>query len=457
MQTEAKGAHSVLDEVAQARLRRIKSQLEATGELPVEAPRSAAWTAVRYVWNALMLGTAGFGAAATYYTYAYSSQELTDVLKRTRAEVKEDQPLSKAWCDVMERYLTFRKNMEERIKEYTDPATDKLLPDLHPQLRGNVITLVLDLDELLVFKEWTRQKGWSIYKRPGVAEFLLDLGQYFEIVVYTDEPATYADPILNKLDPHRGWELTDVLKRTRAEVKEDQPLSKAWCDVMERYLTFRKNMEERIKEYTDPATDKLLPDLHPQLRGNVITLVLDLDELLVFKEWTRQKGWSIYKRPGVAEFLLDLGQYFEIVVYTDEPATYADPILNKLDPHRVVPFRLYRTDTQYKDGRHVRDLSKLNRDLTHVLMISAKPEAWEFQPENTLKLRPWKGEAGDTGLIDLIPFLQFLATRRVRDVRDVVKSYDGVEDVPAAFKARLQEATVHQKQQTKRGFLGPAR
>ncbi|GLC43799.1 hypothetical protein PLESTB_000909000 [Pleodorina starrii] len=326
MQTEAKGAHSVLDEVAQARLRRIKSQLEATGELPVEAPRSAAWTAVRYVWNALMLGTAGFGAAATYYTYAYSSQELTD-----------------------------------------------------------------------------------------------------------------------------------VLKRTRAEVKEDQPLSKAWCDVMERYLTFRKNMEERIKEYTDPATDKLLPDLHPQLRGNVITLVLDLDELLVFKEWTRQKGWSIYKRPGVAEFLLDLGQYFEIVVYTDEPATYADPILNKLDPHRVVPFRLYRTDTQYKDGRHVRDLSKLNRDLTHVLMISAKPEAWEFQPENTLKLRPWKGEAGDTGLIDLIPFLQFLATRRVRDVRDVVKSYDGVEDVPAAFKARLQEATVHQKQQTKRGFLGPAR
>ncbi|EFJ50538.1 hypothetical protein VOLCADRAFT_103761 [Volvox carteri f. nagariensis] len=324
MQTEAKGAHSVLDEVAQARLKRIKSQLEATGELPVETPRSAAWQAVRYLWNALLLGTAGTGAAAAYYTYAYDTQELTDIVKRTRVESK------------------------------------------------------------------------------------------------------------------------------------DQPLSQAWCDAMERYLNFRRNVEARVKEYTDPATDKLLPDLHPQLRGNLITLVLDLDELLVFKEWTRQKGWSIYKRPGVQEFLLELGQYFEIVIYTDEPATYADPILNKLDPHRIVPFRLYRTDTQYQDGKHVRDLSKLNRDLTHVLMISAKPEAWEFQPENALKLRPWKGEPGDTGLIDLLPFLQFLAMRRVRDVRDVVRSYDGVQDIPAAFKARLQEAASHQKQ-VKRGFLMPPR
>ncbi|KXZ55917.1 hypothetical protein GPECTOR_2g1468 [Gonium pectorale] len=324
VQTDAKAASSVLDEVAKARLQRIKSQLEATGELPVEARSGAGWKAVRLVTRTLALGTLGAGAAATYYTYAYTTPELTEVVKRTRSDSK------------------------------------------------------------------------------------------------------------------------------------DQPLLQTWCDVMERYLAARKNLETRIKEFTDPATDKLLPDLPPQLRGNVITLVLDLDELLVFKEWTRQKGWSIYKRAGVQEFLLELGQYFELVVYTDEPATYTDPILNKLDPHRAVPYRLYRTDTQYKDGRHVRDLSKLNRDLSHVLMISAKPEAWEFQPENTLKLRPWKGDAGDTGLIDLIPFLQFLAMRRVRDVRDVVKSYDGVEDIPTAFKARLQEAAAHQKQ-AKRGLLGPAR
>ncbi|KAG2500894.1 hypothetical protein HYH03_001653 [Edaphochlamys debaryana] len=319
------GAHSVLDEVAQARLKRIKSQLEATGELPVEPPRGGVWSAIRLIWRTALLGTAAVSATAGYYTYAYTSDELRKILKETRADLKPD-----------------------------------------------------------------------------------DFG------------------------------------------------TKMWCDGMARYLLFRINMEQRIKDFTDPSTDKLLPELPPQLRGNVITLVLDLDDLLVWKEWTRNKGWSIYKRPGAADFLLELGQYFEVVVYTDEPATYTDPILNKLDPHRIVPYRLYRTDTQYHNGHHVRDLAKLNRDLSHVLFISAKPEAWEFQPENTLKLRPWKGETGDTGLIDLIPFLQFLATHRVKDVRDVVRSYDGVEDIPAAFKARLAEAAAHQRQQ-KRGLLAAPR
>lgn len=254
--SEARGASTVLEEAATARLKKIKTQLEATGELPVEAPSSGGWRFARFIWRTLLLGAGAAGAASAYYTYAYTTDELTAMLKRTRAEGK------------------------------------------------------------------------------------------------------------------------------------DQPLSEAWCTAMERYLETRKNLEARVKEFTDPSTDKLLPDLPPQLRGNVITLVLDLDDLLVAKEWTRQKGWLIYKRPGVQEFLMELGQYFEIVVYTDEPATYTDPILNKLDPHRAVTYRLYRTDTQYHDGKHVRDLSKLNRDLDHVLMISAKPEVWKGSSSSS------SGEAG---------------------------------------------------------------
>ena len=36
------------------------------------------------------------------------------------------------------------------------------------------------------------------------------------------------------------------------------------------------------------------------------------------------------------DFLLEMGGYYEIVVFTDQPATYAEPIINKLDPHRCV-------------------------------------------------------------------------------------------------------------------------
>ena len=42
------------------------------------------------------------------------------------------------------------------------------------------------------------------------------------------------------------------------------------------------------------------------------------------------------------------------VVYTDQLPTYADPILDRLDPQRFIQYRLYRDSTQYTDGHHVR-------------------------------------------------------------------------------------------------------
>ena len=48
--------------------------------------------------------------------------------------------------------------------------------------------------------------------------------------------------------------------------------------------------------------------------------------------------------------------------------------------------RLYRDSTQYVNGKHVRDLSKLNRDLGKVLFITADKDAYALQPENAIKV-----------------------------------------------------------------------
>lgn len=55
---------------------------------------------------------------------------------------------------------------------------------------------------------------------------------------------------------------------------------------------------------------------------------------------------QVLKRPGVEAFLLEMGRRYEVVLYTDEPAMYADPVVNKIDPHRAITYRLYRQDTQ---------------------------------------------------------------------------------------------------------------
>ena len=69
--------------------------------------------------------------------------------------------------------------------------------------------------------------------------------------------------------------------------------------------------------------------------------------------------------------------------------TYAEPIMQRLDPVGYIPYRLYRSDTQYVDGKHVRDLSKLNRDLGKVLLITANPDAASLQKDNAVIVSPF--------------------------------------------------------------------
>ena len=126
---------------------------------------------------------------------------------------------------------------------------------------------------------------------------------------------------------------------------------------------------------------------HPPLRIRFVkTLVLDLDDVLVHSSWTRQRGWRSFKRPGVEDFLKHMAQYYELVLYTDQNSTYADPILDRIDPQRNISYRLYKNSTHYIDGKHVRDLSKLNRDPGRVLLLSCNPDAYSLQPENTIKV-----------------------------------------------------------------------
>ena len=49
--------------------------------------------------------------------------------------------------------------------------------------RRHVKTLVLDLDDVLVHSDWSRERGWRTFKRPGAEDFLRTMSQYYEVGV----------------------------------------------------------------------------------------------------------------------------------------------------------------------------------------------------------------------------------------------------------------------------------
>ncbi|KAF8919962.1 HAD-like domain-containing protein [Mucidula mucida] len=182
----------------------------------------------------------------------------------------------------------------------------------------------------------------------------------------------------------------------------------------------------------DGIARPLLPPLAPPHVGRKC-LVLDLDETLVhssFKavpnadfivpveiEYTWHQ-FHILKRPGVDNFLKQMGEHYEIVVFTASLSKYADPVLDKLDIHRVVTHRLFRESCFSHKGNYVKDLSQLGRPITDTIILDNSPASYIFHPNNAVPVSSWFNDPHDAELTDLVPFLVDLTS--VPDVRGIL-------------------------------------
>lgn len=121
-------------------------------------------------------------------------------------------------------------------------------------------------------------------------------------------------------------------------------------------------------------------------------------------------------------------------------ATYADPILYKLDPNGYVEHRLYRAETHFKDGVYFKDLSYLNRPLERVILIDKDEKCVQFNKDNAIIVPEWTGDPSDTTLLDLIPLLEGVVVEDVADVRDVLREVAGKKVQDAVTEYRAQAA-----------------
>ncbi|KAG0679240.1 mitochondrial inner membrane protein required for protein import [Pichia californica] len=188
--------------------------------------------------------------------------------------------------------------------------------------------------------------------------------------------------------------------------------------------------------FSEPAFTDLLPPQPAGPYAQPMTLVLELDDLLVHSAWNYKKGWQTAKRPGLDYFLGYLSQYYEIVIFSRSSMAFAENTVAKLDPyHAFISYSLFKEVCRSKDGKLIKDLSLLNRDLSKVVIIDPDQDCYSMQPENAIPVAKWNGKKDD-GLIKLIPFLEYLATSHTKDVRDVLKSFDDKDHIPEEFAIR---------------------
>uniref|UniRef100_A0AAX7W1H2 Mitochondrial import inner membrane translocase subunit TIM50 n=1 Tax=Astatotilapia calliptera TaxID=8154 RepID=A0AAX7W1H2_ASTCA len=99
---------------------------------------------------------------------------------------------------------------------------------------------------------------------------------------------------------------------------------------------------------------------------------------------------------------------------------YADPVADLLDQWGVFRARLFRESCVFHRGNYVKDLSRLGRELSKVIIIDNSPASYIFHPENAVPVQSWFDDMTDKELLDLIPLFEGLS--KEEDVYSLLQS-----------------------------------
>ena len=183
------------------------------------------------------------------------------------------------------------------------------------------------------------------------------------------------------------------------------------------------------------------PYLPENTSGKEKTLVLDLDETLIFCQDIRPADSldlpmttiKFLKRPGLTKFFTQMSQLFEIVIFTANCKEYADAVIDSLPEiqacisHRLYwdhvtvqgPERSSETPEIISEGGPqsyttprvfdqldqssmcFKDISKLGRPLEKVVMVDSQVCNISRFPDNGVLVGPWKGDPKDKELAKL--------------------------------------------------------
>ena len=139
-------------------------------------------------------------------------------------------------------------------------------------------------------------------------------------------------------------------------------------------------------------------------------LVLDIDETISHTLKLSFGGYFLL-RPGAKYFLEEVSKYYEIIIFTSSQKIYADKILDKIDINgNLFSYRLYKDHVLFENGKSVKNLNLIGRDLTKTIFIDNLRSNAKYNLDNLCPITTWKSDIFDNRLIKLKEKLSYIAT-----------------------------------------------
>ena len=191
------------------------------------------------------------------------------------------------------------------------------------------------------------------------------------------------------------------------------------------YLDFEKGSTPLYLPIKVPFLDKIVGNPY------ILTIVLDLDETLIRYDINDAKfnEKNLIKRPYLDEFLSCLLKAkCELIIFTASSQEYADPLIDQIEINKkYFSKRLYRQHTLLIGDNYVKDISKLGRDLTKIIIVDNEKNSFCLQQRNGILIKPFYGENNDFNLDMTLDNLSIIILKIIKnnfqDIRKELEVY----------------------------------
>lgn len=147
--------------------------------------------------------------------------------------------------------------------------------------------------------------------------------------------------------------------------------------------------------------------LPPIKKGYKYTLVLDLDETLVYcrkdsnnirlfngmNNYSQIISKTLIMRPGLLEFLHKMKQIYELVLFSFGTSDYVNYIVNIIEKkEKFFEYILFRQHATFIDNIYIKNLSLLGRDLKNIIIVDDLPQVFKLHKDNGIVIKPFFGD-----------------------------------------------------------------
>jgi Dullard-like phosphatase family protein len=191
---------------------------------------------------------------------------------------------------------------------------------------------------------------------------------------------------------------------TKGYLPPKAPSSPKYTLVLDLDETLIHYLESHEKEALLQQTHKL----HSMLDCNKLHRVIDPED--------QEEGY-FYVRPFVSKFLEQVGEYYEVIIFTAGTKSYADSILELMPWTDRIAHKLYRHHTIKEDEVYVKDLELVGREVRTMIIADNTKENFMYHEDNGVHVRSWYGDDKDIVLQELAHVLKQVAKSQPEDIR----------------------------------------